>query len=126
MEDHQGEEPIAQLARLLIEAYLKIGKLLMRLPITIGLPPVEGKDGIDGQVAADAIQRAREVLDDMPMDDMASSMIDKLLLHWLIAQDLGALILIMGEEEWRLEAMGYSLLQVSVLLQMAELRLSQE
>ncbi|WP_067171163.1 hypothetical protein [Microtetraspora niveoalba] len=120
--DNHHEDPLDALGHALLGAYVLIGKLLGWLPLPIGLPPIDEEDW-DGLVAVAAIDRARIAVRDLPLDSLTASIMDKLLLEWLTAHDLGVITEVVGRDRWRLEALSYALSRITSLAQLAESRL---
>lgn len=122
MDNHHDDDPLEELGTLLIGTYVLISKILGQLPIPIGLPPVDDDD-FDGRLAVKAIERARNAMRDLPMEPLTVDLLDRLLLEWLTAHELGTVAWIVGREPWRLEAMAYTITRIRALAQIVETRL---
>ncbi|MGV9386213.1 hypothetical protein ACWDRB_61150 [Nonomuraea sp. NPDC003707] len=94
MDLEEYEARLDELGKSLESDYTLIGKLLQRLPIPIGLPPVTppgGRQGIlnsEGLTLAEAVERARIALLDLPMDLSITPPFHTLLVEWLATREL--------------------------------------
>ncbi|MEU4575996.1 hypothetical protein [Nonomuraea sp. NPDC023979] len=124
MAEHDNDFPsLGELAETLVGAYNLIGKLLGDLPIPIGLPPMPEREG-GGREAAQALERARLALLDLPFDPETKSMFHTLLLEWLTAQDQMALAASVSADDHRLYALFATLTRISMIASMVEHRLT--
>ncbi|MDP4510344.1 hypothetical protein [Nonomuraea turcica] len=93
-EDFQAR--LENLGEMLEGTYTLIGKLCMRLPLPINLPPIplDGDRGLldgEGLAVAEVVERARVALLDLPMDDVTTAVFNTLLIEWLTTRELYAL-----------------------------------
>jgi hypothetical protein len=95
------EKRVTQNTRRLIRLYMGLRQILLLLTIPVSLPKVP--DTAAEMVAA--VQNARELMDEEPMDNDLTGLLEAVLLDWLNAYELGALIQEAGAAPWRIDAM---------------------
>lgn len=114
MEQHPEDKRLDELIEHLFAAYELLGRLLGKLPIRIGLPEIEDEDWTPAS-AIQAVDRAREIVLDQPLETQVSWMIGTVLLDWTTVHELGFLAGAAGPAPWRLDAMEYGLQRITTV-----------
>ncbi|RCG19089.1 hypothetical protein DQ384_38065 [Sphaerisporangium album] len=121
MEDLPPEDEYSALVQAVIRFYALISKICEKLPVPIGLPPM-GED-FDSETIVPAVQRARVLIRDMPLEEDTARMLGHVLLDWITAHEIVAMVDEFGPAPWRLDALHYSLDRVSTLAKVVIARL---
>ncbi|MDP4510342.1 hypothetical protein [Nonomuraea turcica] len=108
---------LEELAELLLGAYALTGKLLSLLPIPILLPPLEETGGLNG---AQALERARVAIHDLPLDPHVVATLDHMIFEWLIARDLCTLAVSISPDPHRIHGLRAALARFSEISERAE------
>nr|WP_062336166.1 hypothetical protein [Herbidospora sakaeratensis] len=121
-------DPLDHFGELLLGAYVLISKTLGWLPLAIELPPV-GNDWT-GEQGAQAIDRARIAVRDLPLDETTSSLLVRLLLEWLDGYTIWEHAMDRREtltaSAWQYESIAYTLVRIESLHQVLAPRLRPE
>ncbi|MGV9386212.1 hypothetical protein ACWDRB_61145 [Nonomuraea sp. NPDC003707] len=93
MEYGEFRERVEDLGNVLEDIYVHIGKLCMRLPLPISVPPIkaDGDRGLledEGAALAEVVDRARSAVLDLPMDDVTAAALNTLMIEWLSTREL--------------------------------------
>ncbi|HEX4814884.1 MAG TPA: hypothetical protein VFV66_19255 [Nonomuraea sp.] len=110
-------EDLEELADLLTGAYALTSKLLGLLPIPINLPSLHETGGLNG---AQALERARQAMHDLPLDFHVVAVLDDMIFQWLIGHDLCALAVSISPDPHRLHGLRKALIRFSELSERAE------
>lgn len=96
------EERFQAAAEMIVTAYALVADYLERLPLPIGIPEMDGT--WDARTALPAVQRVRaDLLPAQPIGRMEASLYERMLIDWLTAYELGALVRLGGPAPWRLD-----------------------
>ncbi|MGV9386216.1 hypothetical protein ACWDRB_61165 [Nonomuraea sp. NPDC003707] len=117
-------EDLPELAELVLGAYTLTGKLLTLLPIPIALPPISEPDGTGGLAQAQAMERARVAMQDLPLDSRVAALLNDLIIQWLIARDLCVLAVTLSPDPHRIAGIRGALARYEDLSAQAERLLS--
>lgn len=94
------EELIEHLLSGVTSAHRLMADYLRKLPLPIGIPDMDGE--WSAAVGLMAIERARvELLQGEPIDDLLAAIYRRLILDWLTAYELMALVTHAGPAPWR-------------------------
>lgn len=91
-------------------AYTLITSVLEQLPLPVRLP--ESTSDWDVEAGLLAVDRARDLVNDMPLSVLVAGSIRHMLLDWLAAYELGALTTLAGIAPWRIDAIEFSILRI--------------
>lgn len=116
MDPNDPSDPEEREIRLLIGltgAYRLVAEFLRKLPLPVGLPPMD--EDWDPLAALAAVERARtELLQEQPIDPLMAKVYGRLTLDWLTAYEVTAVIQEAGPAPWRLDMVEYLIRQMIV------------
>ncbi|MEU9837469.1 hypothetical protein AB0D67_38540 [Streptosporangium sp. NPDC048047] len=122
MDNHHDNNPLDELGARFLAAYIVIDKILGELPIPIRIPSIE-RDDWNSRIGVAALERARAALRDLPLDSLAASILDKMILDWHTAHAIADLTELVGPQPHRLEAMAYALTRIGASVDLVQQRL---
>lgn len=126
MEEDHPEKRLDDLAESIMNAYVFMAALLGELPIPIGIPHADPEDW-EPEKAIPAIQRARsELIHAEPIDEQTIRLLDRMMLSWLNAYELGGFMVLVGTAPWRLDGAEQQLADTLRLAAMIARNLSEE
>lgn len=115
-------DELEELAEMLLGAYALTNKLLSLLPIPIELPPIHTEES-GGLLGAQAMERARIAMLDLPLDPVTTAIFRDLIFQWLIARDLCVLAVTVAPDPHRIYGLRAALARFSDLSMKAERQL---
>ncbi|MBA9005978.1 hypothetical protein [Thermomonospora cellulosilytica] len=109
--DDSFEEKFERLKVELAATYTLLARLLSRLPIPIGIPPLE--EEWDPEEAIEVLARTRtSLLGPQPIEDWPRGLIDEAVLMWLTAYEVGNTMVIGAPDPWKYDAVSRVLMRV--------------
>lgn len=120
MADHYEE--IERLAIAVLDAHQILCAALADLPIPVIVPemPEELASPNDMGEVLMALDRAGTLVGDMPLPTSAQAAYRHMILDWLGAYEMVALVKTFGPAPWRMDVAGYALYRFAAMLHMIE------
>jgi hypothetical protein len=107
VEDNHPDKRWDELTEHMLVIYGLICHVLKQLPLPIEIPQLDAE--WDAVTAIQALQRTRaDLIQAQPIGTVDKGMIERSLLDWLTAYDMGAFIKVAGPAPWRLDTLDYA------------------
>ncbi|XUL91016.1 hypothetical protein ACQ86D_33945 [Streptomyces galilaeus] len=119
MEDHGDKERLRDLSEVVMGMMVYLQHMLHDLPIPIVIPPILGETGPNHD-AIFALDRARDLIEDEPIDDQLRTAYGMLILEWFTAYELIVIRQMAGPAPWRLDAAQLAIDRFSTVVEAIE------